>query len=147
MKTIFFTAFLFLFLSCNHPVKSGNRLELSYDIERLDPHSQRAVADWEGYRDLENNMKLICNTNALNAVSFKNALKENIKLMQKKMPSSLRQTSVQQEINDIDNKVNSFCADIKDDELNQETVKEHLSEIVDAFEALNVSINQTIASL
>lgn len=145
MKTLFLTAFFLLLLSCIQDIASHNKLALNSDIDKLRPSLEHVVQKWEAYKNLESNLKLICSTNSLNAISFRGLLISNVKAMELYIPKPFNTKDVKKSIEGTDRKISIFCDEVHEDELDKHVVQRHVNDIMKAFGNLNQTLNRTLA--
>lgn len=146
MKALFLTVFFLLLISCNQGLTPKTKLALNSDIAKLRPSSKSVVLEWDAYQNLESNLKLICNTNALNATSFRERLRSNVKEMELYIPEPVNTEGVKNSLEDIDREVSSFYNEVHEDELSKHVVQRHVKEIMNAFGNLNQTLNRTLAA-
>jgi len=144
MKTLLLTAFSLLLLSCNQGITSNNKLALNSNIEKLRPPSELIVQKWDAYQNLESNLKLICNTNPLNATSFRERLMTNVKAMELNIPEPFNTKSVKNSLKGMDRQISSFYYEVQEDELSKRVVQRHVNDIMKAFGKLNQTLNRTL---
>ena len=59
------------------------------DVEALEPQVREVVKDWDGYWALKQNIAMIENTNALNAIEFMDKLASNCNAMILQIPEAV----------------------------------------------------------
>jgi len=145
MKKIFLCVLLSLFLvSCNEQDEGSKHLQLATKVEPLVDPAQAKVEQWAAYRALEQNIRTIANTNALNSIALQERMVRNVSEMSKQVPEALRTKTVLKQIELINQKVERFYKEIDEDEMHERVVDRHLREIIEAFDELNKEINQTV---
>ncbi|HEA31350.1 MAG TPA: hypothetical protein ENH91_15380 [Leeuwenhoekiella sp.] len=145
MKVLFTTIIMIIMISCGQQAARNNNLALNPEVEKLALPSQRVAEDWPAYRNLENNLKIICSTNAFNATSFRKSMMRNVEGMKKDIPNPFNTKGVKTSISGLERQVSSFYNEVQDDELDKRIVEQHVEEIMNAFAGLNHTLNYTLA--
>ncbi|MGB3775647.1 MAG: hypothetical protein WA951_10350 [Leeuwenhoekiella sp.] len=145
MRTFVLILIIVVFTACNNSVTVNRFLALDSSIEKLNDKSELLVKDWRPYQHLEQDLKLICNTNLLNAPSYRKALLEDVKSMRSNLPNSIKTKKIRDSLRLLSMEIASFCTHVEDDEMDQRVVEGHVQDIMEAFGNFNHSLNQNPA--
>lgn len=143
-KIIICALFSAFFISCNNPEEKTKNLQLATKVQPLVDPAQAKVEQWSAYRALEQNIRTISNTNALNSISLQERMVRNVSAMSKQIPEELRTKNVIAQIARINEKVERFYKEIDEEEMHERVVDRHLREIIEAFDDLNKEINHAV---
>lgn len=136
---------LFLFTSCKQEIEHDtSNLDLKIPVVSLDPKASEAVQNWDGYLELEKDLALIVNTNALNAIDLIDDLAVNSNQMALGIPETLATTSVIEKVQNIDDKINDFYTKVNRSETRERVVARHIETLIKAFDTLNKELNRSL---
>ena len=137
-------AFLIVLTSCKNEDESDvSNLDLKVPVVSLDRGASRAVKNWIGYRELEKDLALITNTNALNAIDMLDDLALNSNQMAIGIPETLATPSILKKVKRIDTEINDFYANVNRSETREWVVEQHIETLVKAFDTLNKELNRS----
>ncbi|MCC4211407.1 hypothetical protein [Leeuwenhoekiella parthenopeia] len=137
-------AFLIVLTSCKNEDESDvSSLDLKVPVVSLDRGASRAVKNWIGYRELEKDLALITNTNALNAIDMLDDLALNSNQMAIGIPETLATPSILKKVKRIDTEINDFYANVNRSETREWVVEQHIETLVKAFDTLNKELNRS----
>ncbi len=144
--------FIFIVLFCClsfYACKQGDEsdiddLDLRVPAVSLDEEAQEAVQDWEGYLELEKELALISNTNALNSLYLLDDLATTSNHLSRDIPPAFSTPSILKKIKHIDSKINDFYANVNRSETRERVVERHIETLVKAFDTLNKELNRTL---
>ncbi|PHR99160.1 MAG: hypothetical protein COA80_04410 [Leeuwenhoekiella sp.] len=119
-------------------------LDLKVPVVSLDPEASEAVQEWTGYLELEKDLALIANTNALNALDLLDDLAINSNQMALGIPETLATPSILKKIKRIDLEINDFYAKVNRSETREWVVEKHIETLVKAFDTLNKELNRSL---
>ena len=145
LKVIHILLSCFLVLSCNNSRDSeSDSLELKAPVISLNTAASHAVKDWEGYNKLEQDLALIANTNALNAIDMLDDLAMNSNKMSLGIPEDLETPSIIKKVEKIDSEINAFYANVNRNEIRESVIENHIETVVKAFDTLNKELNRVL---
>ncbi|WP_442847201.1 hypothetical protein [Leeuwenhoekiella sp. H156] len=137
-------AFLIVLTSCKNEDESDvSNLDLKVPVVSLDRGASRAVKNWIGYKELEKDLALITNTNALNAIDMLDDLALNSNQMAIGIPETLATPSILKKVKRIDTEINDFYANVNRSETREWVVEQHIETLVKAFDTLNKELNRS----
>lgn len=137
-------AFLIVLTSCKNEDESDvSSLDLKVPVVSLDRGASRAVKNWIGYKELEKDLALITNTNALNAIDMLDDLALNSNQMAIGIPETLATPSILKKVKRIDTEINDFYANVNRSETREWVVEQHIETLVKAFDTLNKELNRS----
>jgi len=119
-------------------------LDLKVPVVSLDEEASEAVQGWKGYLELEKDLALITNTNALNAIDLLDDLAVTSNQMALGIPKTLATPSILKKVKRIDSEINDFYASVNRSETREWVVEEHIETLVKAFDTLNKELNRSL---
>lgn len=142
-----FALYLFIGLvivSCNKEQHSSNQLALSNNVEQLIPRAQDKITNWPAYVAFDKNMRIISNTNSLNAIGLMDELANNVNAMAVQVPPAFDTKNVLDKLEQVDLEVRDFYIKVDRDELRERVAERHVKDILLAFDDLNKAINSCV---
>ena len=137
---------LLLCISCKEKTQDMalRNYTIEADVEALEPQVREVVKDWDGYWALKQNIAMIENTNALNAIEFMDKLASNCNAMILQIPEAVETPAIKSKVDKVDSRINAFYTEVNRNELRERVVQNHIETIVKAFDTLNKELNRTL---
>tara|TARA_R110002020_G_scaffold117278_11_gene268023 strand:- start:1800 stop:2249 length:450 start_codon:yes stop_codon:yes gene_type:complete len=136
-------AIVILFSGCGNTDEDYDKLSLNSRVETLINPAQEKVENWPAYVAFDNNMRIISNTNALNAIGLMDQMIVNINAMPLQVPDELSTEELLESIKEVDHEVQDFYSEVDRNELHEHVVQSHIIDILNAYDDLNKEINST----
>ena len=137
------TAIITLCSGCGNTKADYDKLSLNSRVETLINPAQKKVQDWPAYVAFDNNMRIISNTNALNAIGLMDRMVVNVNAMPLQVPEELSTEEMLKIIKEVDHEVQNFYSEVDRNELHEHVVQRHIRDILKAYDDLNKEINAT----